>query len=277
MGTTTNAPTATSSPDLTLKESLAISHLEGHGVEFGPLNNPLPINSGKASVVYADRLSKEEALVLFPELRDIAQSIVEPNLIVDFNDHKALIGLRQYAFDFIIANHFIEHLVNPIRFLQGCSMILKDGAKLFLTIPDRDHTFDRHRTLTTQKHLWRDYQRGETTISNAHMRDFLRNKEVVDQPHPEVARYFLENNLPLDYYNGNKLPLNLFTRKRLYDFHRERSIHVHVWNRVSFDKFLSWVINRLDLNLRVLPTHPPEDTVGEMVYLLEKVVPFSEH
>jgi len=151
-----------------------------------------------------------------------------------------LTALGNHEFDFIIANHFIEHLVNPIQFLEGCSTILKEDGKLFLTVPDRDHTFDCHRKLTTQKHLWRDYQKGESTISNAHMRDFLRNKQIVDTPHPEVARYFLENGLPLDYYNGNKLPLNPFKRERLYDFHRERSIHVHVWNRASFDKFLSW-------------------------------------
>ena len=258
-----------------LKETLAISCLEGHGVEFGPLNNPLPVNPEKATLVYADRLSKEEALALFPELRDIAQNIVEPDLIVDFNDLQALTALGNHEFDFIIANHFIEHLVNPIQFLEGCSTILREDGKLFLTVPDRDHTFDCHRKLTTQKHLWRDYQKGESTISNAHMRDFLRNKQIVDTPHPEVARYFLENGLPLDYYNGNKLPLNPFKRKRLYDFHRERSIHVHVWNRASFDKFLSWVIKKLNLNLRVLNTHSPEDITGEMVYLLEKQVPIS--
>ncbi|GIS90909.1 MAG: hypothetical protein CM1200mP20_09500 [Pseudomonadota bacterium] len=105
--------------DLTLKETLAISCLEGHGVEFGPLNNPLPVNPEKATLVYADRLSKEEALALFPELRDIAQNIVEPDLIVDFNDLQALTALGNHEFDFIIANHFIEHLVNPIQFSRG--------------------------------------------------------------------------------------------------------------------------------------------------------------
>ncbi len=256
---------------MTIKENLALVHLVGRGIEFGALNNPLPVDGSRAKTLFADRLSKSQALNLFPELRDIADSIIEPDIIVDFNDSNALNSLASEAFDFLIANHFIEHLVNPIQFLEGCSQILQPGGILFLTIPDKDQTFDRNRELTTNAHLWRDYRRGESKISRAHLRDFLRNKEIVHKPHPEVVKYFTRHGLPLSYYNGNHLPLNPVKRSRLYNFHRERSIHVHVWNRPSFDDFLIWVNEKLDLGFSVMPSHTPEDVVGEMIYVLKKI------
>ena len=253
-----------------IKEDLALNYLEGRGIEFGPLNNPLPVDNSRAETQFADRLSKSEAVCLFPELRDIADSIIDPDIIIDFNKPNALSSLVSEGFDFLIANHFIEHLVNPIQFLKGCSEVLQPDGILFLTVPDRDGTFDRNRKLTSNAHLWRDYRRGESIISKTHLKDFLRNKEAVDTPHPEVVKYFKKNGLPLSYYNGNRLPLNPEKRKKLFDFHRQRSIHVHVWNRLSFDRFLNWINRKLTLGFKVLDTHSPEKVIGEMIYVLEK-------
>ena len=254
---------------MTIKENLALVHLEGRGIEFGPLNNPLPVDGNRAKTLFADRLSKSQALNLFPELREIADSIVEPDIIVDFNNAESLGSLASEDFDFLIANHFIEHLVNPIQFLEGCSQILPLGGMLFLTVPDKDKTFDRHRKLTTNTHLWRDYRRGETKVSGIHIRDFL-NSIPAHTPPEVILDHFRENNLPVEYYDEMKLPLNPFKRRRLFNWHRERSIHVHVWNRQSFDGFLSWINEKLNLGFSVMPTHEPEDVVGEMIYLLKK-------
>ena len=254
-----------------IKENLSLRYLAGYGVEFGPLNNPLPVDEDKARVIYADRLSKSNALAIFPELIDLAAGIIDPDLIVDFNDPQRLRSLRSHNFNFLIANHFIEHLANPTQFLEGCSETLTTGGLLFLTVPNKEHTFDKRRKLTSNEHLWQDYQNGESIISKAHLRDFLLNKEAVSSPHPEVVKYFYKHGLPLSYYNGNKLPLNPLKRKRLYDFHRERSIHVHVWNRESFDNFLTWTIEKLNLRFEILETHLPEDVEEEMIYVIEKI------
>ena len=255
---------------MTIKENLALTHLVGRGIEFGALNNPLPVDSTQAKVIFADRLTRVQALEIFPELQDIADTIVEPDMIIDFNDLASLNSIASQKFDFLIANHFIEHLVNPIQFLEGCSQILQPGGVLFLTVPNKDETFDRNRNLTTNAHLWRDYRRGTSVISRAHLKDFLQNKEVVDTPHPEVIKYFKNNRIPISYYDGNRLPLSPLKRKRLYNFHRQRSIHVHVWNRSSFDDFLSWINKKLEMRFSVIPSHDPEVVVGEMIYVLQK-------
>ena len=48
-----------------IKEDLALNYLEGRGIEFGPLNNPLPVDNSRAETQFADRLSKSEAVYLF--------------------------------------------------------------------------------------------------------------------------------------------------------------------------------------------------------------------
>ncbi len=251
------------------KTSLSNRKLRGKGVEFGALQNPLAVDASAAVVLYADRLSKQQALDLFPELAEARERIVEPDIIFDANTDDFVV-LKDYEFDFFIANHFIEHLVNPIRFLKGVSDAMKPGSLLFLTVPDKEHTFDRNRELTTNQHLWRDFETKKKTLCNAHIREFLRNKEPVENVHPAVVRYFKEHRLPLSYYNGNRLPINPFTRRRLYEFHRERSIHVHVWNRTTFDDFLKWTNDRLALGFEIRCLDAPNTCHGELIYLLRK-------
>lgn len=252
-----------------LKSQIAIEHLEGSGIELGPLNNPLPVDTQKATVKYADRLAKADALRLFPELVDIKDSLVDPDILIDF-DTDTLAAIKTHSFNFVIANHVIEHLVNPIQFLKNVSDHLQAGGLFFLTVPDKDFTFDKARELTTNEHLWREYRSGVTDLSNAHIKEFLINKEVVTEIHPEVKRYFEENGLPLSYYKGNRIPINPIKRKRLFDFHRSRSIHVHVWNAQSFDDFLSEVTEREKLGFEIIKTHEKDQVHGEMIYLLRR-------
>ena len=252
-----------------IKSQISIKYLKGTGLELGPLNNPLPMSAENAKVLYADRLPKSEALQLFPELRDIADSLIDADLLIDF-DTDPLTVIRDKQLDFVIANHVIEHLVNPIQFLKNVSDNLKLGGRFFLTVPDKDFTFDRKRKLTTSEHLWKEYAAKVSTLSNAHIKEFLINKEAVAEIHPEVEKYFINNGLPLSYYQGNKIPLNPIKRRRLYNFHRQRSIHVHVWNSASFDSFLAEVNEKLQLSFHKIDSHTPGDVVGEMIYLLEK-------
>ncbi len=129
---------------------LAQRHLFGTGSEFGALHQPLEVDRSKCQVVYADRLDKATALAKFPELRSIAGDIVEPEIIIDLEADE-LATLRDREFDFIVANHMIEHLVNPIRWLQSIAFAMKPGALLYLAVPDKERTFDVNRELTQQE------------------------------------------------------------------------------------------------------------------------------
>ena len=53
------------------------------------------------------------------------------------------------AFDYVVASHVLEHLPNPIAFLQDCATLLRPGGRLALALPDHRFCFDYARPLTT--------------------------------------------------------------------------------------------------------------------------------
>jgi SAM-dependent methyltransferase len=228
------------------KNDLAARYLHGRGVELGALHQPLPVDPASATVEYVDRLTREQALATFPELVPHAAQFVEPTFLIDFATDD-LSALEPEGFDFFIANDVIEHLPNPLKLLRDLYDAMKPGALLFLSAPDRDYTFDARRELTTNRHLWREYKRGTTEPSRAHIREYVRSTT------PQV------------------LAFKRWQRKSIYEDHRRRSIHVHVWDQTSFDAFLAWAIARLDLRLEIVERVPSRAALGCMVYVLRKL------
>ena len=178
--------------------TLANNYLLGKGVEFGALHNPLQIDRSKALVLYADKYSKSDLILNFPELEKIRELIVETDIFLDL-DRDNLQALNEHSFDFYIANHVIEHLINPLKFLARLNRVMKPGSYLYLAVPDKEYTFDRHRELTTWEHLYREYLQNTTRISKEHLEDFIinitkdhindsaRQKEMYDGEHPTFA------------------------------------------------------------------------------------------
>jgi SAM-dependent methyltransferase len=228
------------------KHEVAARYLSGTGVEFGALHQPLAPDLDGCRFRYVDRLTRETALDTFPELRPHADEFIEPDFLIDLTTED-LSPLAPHGFDFFIANDVIEHLPNPLKFLRDVHDVMKPGALFFLSAPDRDCTFDARRELTTTEHLWREYQKGTTTVSRAHLREFVTNTT------PEFASWSRK------------------ARRAFYEEQLERSIHVHVWDQASFDDFLDWAIYRLELQLDIAERVPSREAMGSMTYILRKL------
>jgi len=78
-----------------------------------------------------------------------------PDLIeeVDFvgsaTEIASLVPADQHgSFDYIVSSHNFEHLPNPVKFLQGCEILLRPGGLLTMAVPDRRATFDFFRPHT---------------------------------------------------------------------------------------------------------------------------------
>ncbi len=206
--------------DSRAKRQLARSRLAGRGLELGALHQPLQVDPNRCAMSYADRLTKSQALETFPELRnEFAEQIVEPSYIVDLAKGD-LANLADEKFDFFVANDVIEHLPNPVRFLHDVITLMKPGALLFLSVPDRDFTFDAPRDLTPLEHVWDEWERGVDSVDDDHIYDFMM--------HTFELHSFMGSTEPV--------PSDPVERKRLYEWHRERSIHVHVWDQATFDE-----------------------------------------
>lgn len=236
---------------------LADQYLTGKGVEFGALHNPLQVNREQAQVVYADKYSKQSLLKSFKELQKIQQSVVETDIFLDLNNDDLQV-LVDYNFDFFIANHVIEHLVNPLRFLHNLSSVMKIGSYLYLALPDKEYTFDRNRELTTWEHLYTEYLQNTTKLTKSHLEDFIINitKDHIEDPVRKKEIY--------DDYNI------WFKRFGIRQKHRQRSIHVHVWNQKTFDDFITTAIKELQLNLTIADRIDSSSNKHEMIYLLRK-------
>jgi hypothetical protein len=133
-----------------IRRKLAAQYLDGHGVEIGALDCPLPVPSN-ASVRYVDRVNVAQLRAYYPELSD--RALIEPDLI---QDGERLPEIADGSLDFIIANHMLEHCENPLGTLRVHLDRVRCGGVLFYAIPDKRQCFDHMRPLTSFSHLVAD-------------------------------------------------------------------------------------------------------------------------
>jgi hypothetical protein len=139
---------------------------------------------------------------------------------------------------------------------------MKLGSILYLAVPDKDYNFDKNRRLTKNYHLWDDYLKKESSLSIEHLNDFILN---ITKDHIEPWRRAMM------YFNDDKIPSDRFIREKIYEMHRKRSIHVHVWNQKTFDDFLNFVIAKLNLGIEIPEKSDSSKSEGEMIYILKKL------
>jgi len=180
-------------------------HLSGEGIEIGPSCKPFPLPSG-TTVRYLDRWTPAEAKDLYPELAEY--DFVAPDIVVDV-DTEGLKPIADASIDFVIASHLLEHVANPIAVLDELHRVLRDGGIALVVLPDRTTTFDRERQPTPLADVIADFRRGVTSVDDEHMLDFL----LLSTDH----------HLPPDA-----------DRAAVFEWHRQRSIHVHCWSDDEF-------------------------------------------
>jgi ubiquinone/menaquinone biosynthesis C-methylase UbiE len=72
-------------------------------------------------------------------------------------------------------NHVIEHVANPILVIAGLFRVVKKGAYVVISAPDKTCTFDRTRNLTTFDHLYDQYLNQVKLVADDHYHDFVEN------------------------------------------------------------------------------------------------------
>jgi 2-polyprenyl-3-methyl-5-hydroxy-6-metoxy-1,4-benzoquinol methylase len=126
--------------------------LSGNGLEIGALNEPAAVPEG-AAVQYFDALTEDQAAALFREIS--REGLVKVGFIGDL-DNDGLGQFRDGSFDFVVMNHVLEHVANPVKAIREVFRICRRGGIVILAVPDKDYTFDRGRELTPWEHLWSD-------------------------------------------------------------------------------------------------------------------------
>ena len=142
-----------------------------------------------------------------------ASTLKEVDHILDISKG-GLDKFQPEIFDFVIINHVIEHVPNPIRVLSDLFRILKTGGHLVVAIPDKHYTVDKLRPLTTFSELELRYVNKKNDTVPEDFRD------MVTYVHPELL-VFEDDHI----------------YKHLESFKRRRE-HVNIWDSDSFLSFL---------------------------------------
>ena len=110
----------------------ATKYLVGQGIEVGALHQPL-WTSERASVRYVDRLDVPALRRHYPELG--ALELVKVDIV---DDGEKLSSLPDGQFDFIIANHMIEHTENPLGTIRNHLRKIREEECSTTPYPIRD-------------------------------------------------------------------------------------------------------------------------------------------
>ncbi len=124
------------------------------GIEIGALYTPrLPNNP---NVRYLDHASKEELQLKYadnPLAAPRAGEFVDVDYVWKPGMRLADVLGADAPIDFVIASHLLEHIPNPIGWLQQVEEILTEGGVLSLVLPDKRYTFDALRPVTTMSQV----------------------------------------------------------------------------------------------------------------------------
>jgi SAM-dependent methyltransferase len=208
----------------------------GDGIELGPGHHPFPLPFPGTRVRYADRWAPEQNRDLFPELGREA-SFPKPDIILNL-DTDRMSPIADMSQDFIVASHILEHMADPLGLLAEIYRTLRPGGVAIIFLPDRRRTFDQRRSPTPLAHLIEDHAQRATTVSDEHLEDFLRNTDTWEPS-----------------WDGDSE-----LRRRAYELHRQRSIHVHCWSQDEFIEVLEHSVTRMDMSWELLDASFVEET-----------------
>ena len=126
-------------------------------------------------VRYVDRVPRATAIHAHRRELEVSRidvsAIREPDII---DDAETLRSLANASVDFVIANHVLEHLEDPIAALTAFARVLRPSGVVFLTLPDARYSFDSPRERTTVEHLMRDHDVGPETTRFDHYAEWAR-------------------------------------------------------------------------------------------------------
>jgi SAM-dependent methyltransferase len=152
-----------------VRDDLAFRYLHGEGIEIGALNLPQRVPPG-AHVTYVDHDEYDDLRRIY-HWHDWVQA---PDVV---DEGETLGKFADESLDFVIANHMLEHVEDPVAALETFLRVLRPGGIVFLTLPDPRTSFDQRRERTTVEHILRDHREGPEVSRHEHYREWAH---VVD-------------------------------------------------------------------------------------------------
>jgi len=228
-------------------------NLDGRGLEIAPYFNPL-LRKPEYDVLYTDYLDTEALRVRAAKNPGVAGREIAP---VDFVwiPGKRLRDCSPVAdFDYVLASHVIEHVPNPIGWLNQILEVVKVGGIVSLLVPDRRASNDYYRAETSLAELIACFLEDSAVPSPRQIADFA----FCSVDGSGWATRSFETGVPFEeaprpWTDGEALGL-------VFQVHSEREYldaHCTVWTAPQFASLMRRVSNLGLINVDV--SAPVED------------------
>ena len=214
------------------------------GLEIGASDFPT-INPSQGKCFHANCRNKPELISLFALNSD---DVPDVDYIISRNlplSHQIV----DRKFDYVVLAHVLEHVPDPIGYVQDLAKLLNDGGVIMMAIPDKRRTFDSGRQLTSIEHILNDYHEKSIYPSIEHVMEFAPC--VVDE---------LRGKGPAEVYHWAKSNHESGTA----------DVHCHVWTDQHFFYQIDQIM-RADLlpGLSVIGKWPNSGDFNEFMIGLE--------
>jgi len=135
-------------PNILPESALAHKYCVGKGLEIGgAAHNPFGLNT--LNVDFTDSMGTEFKK---EEIRRCGSAMK-----VDIIAHGDNIPLPDGSQDFVVSSHVLEHFPNPIKALLEWDRLIRPDGIIFMIVPHRERTFDKHKARTSLQHLIEDF------------------------------------------------------------------------------------------------------------------------
>jgi SAM-dependent methyltransferase len=126
------------------------------GIEVAPWFKPIIPRGGGRQVVVLDLFDRSTLIDRAESDPNIDKAMIpqigEVDLVGSACEIAELVCARygpDARFDFVVSSHNLEHLPDPVRFLQGCEALLVPGGIVAMAVPDKRACFDFFRPHTS--------------------------------------------------------------------------------------------------------------------------------
>lgn len=215
---------------------LAEHYVKGNGIEIGAAQLPVHLPP-QAKVKYVDVFTEQDLAKALPKYTKLDLVHVD---VVD--DGEKLTKFKNNSLDFIIANHFIEHCLDPIGTILNMYAKLRDEGVIYLGIPDKRYTFDIDRPLTSYQHLLEEHKdKTKQKFRREHTLEYVR---LGDEKNTTTTEQRTEELLASGY-----------------------RIHYHVWTQREMTEMFARISQDFNIDLEIealLKNH------HEVLYVLRK-------
>ncbi len=249
------------------KNRTTLSHyLVGVGMEIGALNSPLTIAHDNAVVRYADRMTTDALKAEYPSLSGIRT--------VDYVLAGNTLPVEDGSQDFVIGNHVIEHIVNPLGALKEWNRALKDGGIVFMAYPIPKHCPDAPRRIVTVEHLIEDFETNRRTNAGEHLLAFAWAWNPTQFPAPDEIERVLHHLWQNDLWEMDEVAWDLLHKSRdRVEYLRslpELELHQHAFDLQAFRGSLEYLSDRAGVHFSVEDLSFDRGAINECIMILRK-------